>query len=397
MITNSPKLFVEINTTDFIFTVGEKQNNNFKLLFSDTVPIQGILNNQISDLNLVCSILKKNIFNIEQKLNIVFKEAILILNNFNCYLINFSGYKKLNGSQLVKENITYIINSLKSKINEIEEHKTILHIFNSKYNLDKKNIENLPIGLFGEFYSHELSFFLINNNDYKNIRNIFNKCNLRIKKIISKNFIEGVNLINENSKLETFFKIDINKNKSQIIFFENSALKFTQNFDFGSDIIIKDISKIVPLKKEIIQNILKKINFSSNDLENELIENKFFQDQSFRKIKKKLLYDIALARIKELVEIILFKNINVVSFYNKNIPIFLKIEDKINIDCFQKIFIESFSQNKGDMTKLIDPPTEEIFYNDINKLVQYGWKKEAVPIIHEKKSIISRFFEYIFK
>ena len=70
---------------------------------------------------------------------------------------------------------------------------------------------------------------------------------MRIKKIISKSFIEGVNLINENSKLETFFKIDINKNKSQIIFFENSALKFTQNFDFGSNIIIKDLCKIVPL------------------------------------------------------------------------------------------------------------------------------------------------------
>ena len=120
-------------------------------------------------------------------------------------------------------------------------------------------------------------FFLINNNDFKNIKNIFSKCNLRIKKIISKSFIEGVNLINENSKLETFFKIDINKNKSQIIFFENSALKFTQNFDFGSDIIIKDLCKIVPLKKEIIQSILKSINFSENDLENELIDNEFFK------------------------------------------------------------------------------------------------------------------------
>ena len=220
---------------------------------------------------------------------------------------------------------------------------------------------------------------------------------MRIKKIISKSFIEGVNLINENSKLETFFKIDINKNKSQIIFFENSALKFTQNFDFGSDIIIKDLCKIVPLKKEIIQSILKSINFSENDLENELIDNEFFQDQSSRKIKKKLLHDIALARIQELAEIILFKNINVVSFCNRNIPIFLKIEDKINIDCFQKIFIESFSQKHGGMIKLIDLPLEEIFYNDVNKLVQYGWKKEAVPVIHEKKSIISRFFEYIFK
>ena len=44
------------------------------------------------------------------------------------------------------------------QIDLIENNKTILHIFNSKYLLDKKKIENLPIGLFGNFYSHELSF-----------------------------------------------------------------------------------------------------------------------------------------------------------------------------------------------------------------------------------------------
>ena len=58
----------------------------------------------------------------------------------------------------------------------------MLHIFNSKFYLDKKEIENLPIGLFGDFYSHELSFALINTNDQKNLKNIFNKCNLKLKK-----------------------------------------------------------------------------------------------------------------------------------------------------------------------------------------------------------------------
>ena len=88
-------------------------------------------------------------------------------------LSSLSGFKNLNGSQLVKENITFILNSLKFKINEIEKDKTILHIFNSKFILDKKEIKNLPIGLFGNFYSHELSFFLIDNNDYNNLQNIF--------------------------------------------------------------------------------------------------------------------------------------------------------------------------------------------------------------------------------
>ena len=60
---------------------------------------------------------------IEQKINFIFKEVTLIIDNFRCSAINFSGFKKLNGSQLVKENITYLLNSLKAKINEIEKTK----------------------------------------------------------------------------------------------------------------------------------------------------------------------------------------------------------------------------------------------------------------------------------
>ena len=47
-------------------------------------------------------------------------------------------------------------------------------------------MENLPIGLFGDFYSHELSFWLMHTNDLNNLKNIFDKCNLKIKKYILK-------------------------------------------------------------------------------------------------------------------------------------------------------------------------------------------------------------------
>ena len=40
--------------------------------------------------------------------------------------------------------------------------------------------------------------------------------------------------------------------------------------------------------------------------------------------------------------------------------------------------------------------SDEIF-NNVYSLVQYGWKKEAIPIVQEKKSIIARFFELFFK
>ena len=37
---------------------------------------------------------------------------LLMIDNFDYTCLNLSGFKKLNGSQLIKENITYILNSL---------------------------------------------------------------------------------------------------------------------------------------------------------------------------------------------------------------------------------------------------------------------------------------------
>ena len=150
------------------------------------------LNNRIFDFEKNFKNLKENIFTLEKKINYTFKDVVLILNDFTISFINLTGYKKLNGTQILRENIAYILNSSKSLINKIENKKAILHIFNSNFFLDKKKTENLPIGLFGDFYSHELSMCLIHNNDYKNLDNVFKKTNLKIKKIFLKSFIEGV-------------------------------------------------------------------------------------------------------------------------------------------------------------------------------------------------------------
>ena len=390
-------LFIEIDNFDFFFVVASFENESqFKLLFRNSVTIEGIHNGQITDIKSILNIFKKNIYTIEQKLNLVFKEVVLVVSNSDNPIINISGYKKLSGSQLVKENITYILNSLKSKISEIEKEKTILHIFNSKYNLDNKELKNLPIGLFGDFYSHELSFFLINSFDYKNLIDILNKCNLKVKKIISKKFIDGVNLINENLGVETFVKIEINKNNSQIIYFQNSSLKFFEDFKFGSDIILNDISKIIGLEIENVREILINTDFSNPKSREEFIKKNFFRVGHYKEIKKELIFEIASARIKELSEIMLFKNINLDFFIKKKIPLFLKINDEIIAKSFLESFKLFFSEKNKYQLKFLGPQDYSSLYNDALKIVHYGWKKEAVPIIVQKKSIIERFFNLFF-
>ena len=395
MKNSSLELYLEINNLSFIFLVGDSDEyNQFKIIFKLELPLQGIENNRITDLEKVSDIIKKNIYSIEQKLNHTFKKIVLILENFEPTFINFSGFKKLNGSQILRENITYILNTLKSCVDKTESKKTVLHIFNSKFYLDNKKVDNLPIGLFGDSYSHELSFTLINSNDFKNFKNIFDKSNLKIKKILIKSFINGVNTIN-NNKSDTFFHISINENDTKIFYFENDSLKFEQNFKFGINIIIKDISKITLLNIDNLKIVLDKIKSFHDISEDELVEQNFFKDNTYRKIKKKLIYDIALARIQEISEIILFENINFEHYKKFSNNIYLEIDHKLQSKCLNKIYKTVFSMNEKYNTKFINFSSENMI-STAHKLVHFGWKKEAIPISVAKKSFIAGLFDRIF-
>ena len=395
-MNNSPKLFICIGNLEISIIIGFiDEKNNFEILEKQLLPIEGIIENKISDLDKFTNLIKKNILLIEQKINYTFKDTILILDNFEISFLNLCGFKKLNGTQISKENITYILNSLKSCVDEFEKNKKILHIFNSEYCLDKKKLDNLPIGLFGNFYSQELSFNMINKNDYNNLKNIFDKCNLKIKKVLKKSFVEGVNINNRYNNIETFFLIKINNHSSKISFFENASLKFEQVFKFGTDIILSDISKITSLNKENVKLILNKINLAESLSNDEIIEKEFFTD-NYRKIKKKLIYEIALARIQEISELIIFKNINL-KYYNKvSKNIFLVIDRQLEFKGLNKIFEFAFSLNNKLDLNIIADSSEDNLIKTTNNLVQYGWKKEAIPIALSKKSIFRRFFEAIF-
>ena len=81
---------------------------------------------------------------------------------------------------------------------------------------------------------------------------------MKIKKILIKSFVKGAN-ISDNSKNTGNFFISIFAKIILKYFFENNSLKLEQNFKFGSDIILKDISKVTSLKIDMIEKLLKKI------------------------------------------------------------------------------------------------------------------------------------------
>ena len=109
-----------------------------------------------------------------------------------------------------------------------------------------------------------------------------------------------------------------------------------------------------------------------------------------------MIYEIALARTKEICDLILFKNINLNYYNNYSKNIYLEISDKSHVQAFKEIYETTFSNYRFKNLFFLDNLSNESMLNSAHKLVHFGWKREAIPISQHKKSLINRFFDAFF-
>ena len=398
MEIDQPYLFVEINDKNFNFLVVKYDENfDFKIIHSETVKSEGISDGKVIDLLNISKIIKEILNSIENKISFTFKSATVISDQNTYKCINVSGYKNLLGSQITDDDISFILNDIKKIISDNQPNKSLIHLFNSKFVLDQNSIEKIPIGLYGEFYNQHLTFFLLPKNDLKNLKLIFNNCHINIERVVFKSFADGINLISKKKISKSVGIININKKRSKISIFENLSFIYSDNFSFGSDIIMSDVEKVCSLNPNIVKNIFKNISFENlNEKENNYLDENFFQGDKFRKISLSHLDEVISARIEEIINLIFTKNINLKYLKDENIDIYLFFEDENMFKNFKKIFASKFPKN------------QKVFFNQLAldeklgacigsaELMGKGWEREAIPIIQTKKSIISRIFNTIF-
>ena len=397
MKLDKPYLIIDLNDNKIIFLVILfNEQKNFKILKKIILESSGIKNGHIIDIEIVSQLLKKNINNIEEEINYFFSDVAIIINPNEINCLNVSGYKKLNGSQVSNEDIIYILNNIKKIILENEINYFLVHLFNSNFSLDSDNLENLPIGLFGDFYNQNMTFFLVNKNIIKNIKLVFNNCGLNIEKIILKPFAESVYLLSHNLSHQNFTILRLGKESINVSLFKNKSFVFTENFDFGFNLINKDISKLCTLKIEEVENLLKEVELKNIiEINNEsFLDKKYFYVSPYRKIKYQLILDVFTARLEELFEICYKKNNNIKKSENNKIYVYVDsseyfkniryVIEKNKLTTFECIF-DSFSEYSLQTAVL-----------GASEIIGKGWEKEAIPIIYKKKSYIAGFFSKLF-
>ena len=94
-------------------------------------------------------------------------------------------------------------------------------------------------------------------------------------------------MINDNNpNIDTFFYIQIENKRSKYFYIENNAIKFEQKFNFGTEIIVNDICKITSLENKSIKRLISENKNILEVSDKDLLEEKYFINQQYRKIKK---------------------------------------------------------------------------------------------------------------
>ena len=150
-----------------------------------------ILNEKNNDLNFVKldNFLNENIFKIEKILNNFVKNIYVILESNNLFSIELSVKKDNYKNKVDLKSLDYLLNDAKNYCKKTIDDRKILHIIIQNYQIDDKDYSFLPKDIEANFFSLDLKFISISNNDIKNLENTLRKYQIFLKKVVSANYV----------------------------------------------------------------------------------------------------------------------------------------------------------------------------------------------------------------
>ena len=392
------KLFAEINNDEIRYAVFQLESeSDYKLIAKKNSKNNGIKNGAVEDLSVAAQMVENDLREIEKKLDKVFDNINLIINQREMSSTNVTSFKNLNGAKVEKRDLDYMLNEGKISISRNEQKNSILHILNSNFYLDKKRRDKIPLNVFGDHLGLQMTFVSLPKNNIKNIKNLFEINDLKVDRLLCRPLITGINLVSQNTSLKNFFLLNLDEELSTISVYENSSLVFFKTFPFGTNMIYRDISQLCSIKYEDVKLILSELDFNKKyENQKKYIDQKYFKESQFAKISLSHFKDIIDSRVQEMMNYLFNKNSNLNIFKNKLPNIYIVFENKIFNDNLGQIFKRSLNFNADKITlKLI--PLDDLSLMGAAELTFRGWHAEAVPYVHEKKSLFAGVFSRFFK
>ena len=406
MISTNPKAIIELGNLNIKCLIFVLNNNIPEILSYEIIKSEGIHNGTITNFSKALKTIRSCISYAEKKCGVLIKKSNVVLEQPEFLCTKFSKYKKINGGQIDKDDIEFLLKEAKKEANINDDRQSIIHIFNHNYIVDGKTFIEEPIDIYANSLRHEMTFVTMPKNNIKNINQVFIECEIEVERYISSTFALAVKLLNSNDLNLGSVLIDIGFEKISLGVFKNLALVHSITLPVGVNHITKDISKVCSLTLEESEIIKDKIDFSFNNFnelfsDNGYLKDNYFITSNFRKISKSLIVNIVKARLDEIFEIIKKEIFTTESNLNFKTSIFITGggSNLINLDNYsskffgkniKKVYEVSNNQSKNKSEKYFTACLGAL------KIITEGWETEAIPEPVNKNALKIGFFSKIF-
>ena len=218
------------------------------------------------------------IFNLEKKNGEYLDEIFLMVDNAKTLSISITIFNK-NDEHILNGNfLKYIIDDAKYEVNKNYPNYEIVHTITKNFFLGKEKFSELPQNLNHNKFAVEFNFIIYPKLFLDNIKKVFAKQNVTIKKFICSSYSRSIFYLNKISDKEKIIFVDIGFEKTCAFLFENKKMLQFKILPIGGNHITKDISKILNI--EILKANEIKLNF--DNIEND----KYLKQDQVELVKK---------------------------------------------------------------------------------------------------------------
>jgi cell division protein FtsA len=317
---------------------------------------------------------QKIIIFLEKNTNEYIDNINLMVDSSKMLSVGISISKKIDGLQLKKDDIQFLIQEAKQQISKHYKNQNIVHIIINNYKINDVNYDYLPLNTKCNFVALDILFICLPEETIEYFKNIFYKFDISVSQVICSSYAKAKNYKENLPSHGNIAFINVGFNETSIIIYTNNKITCSNVFPIGGNHITKDISKI--LKIDLVQAENIKINFDKKIF--------FLNDNDF---SQELLQKIIFARIEEII---------------KMCTQFIKLTS-ITTDCFKVALMGEGSKiltnhHKDEISMLHDLKFLEEITQDICKtgfLLDMGLNRQEVTIV-PKKLLKQGFFEKFF-
>ena len=169
------------------------------------------------ELDKLSEFLDSNIFKVEKSLKKFIKNIILIIDHQKLLNITLSLKKKNYGNFLNSNSLKSLLKDARNQIKENYSDKIITHMIIDKYYIDGEYFSFLPEKIKCENVCVDLVFICLSKDFIKKFEQSFNKYQIKIKQIISADYIKNYFKDEETDIFSMCQKMILGHNKNEIL------------------------------------------------------------------------------------------------------------------------------------------------------------------------------------